>query len=726
MDAGRVVEGSLMRRSFGVAVGALALGGSALGTPESLVLILDPTNAESMYVGNYYKQARGVPDANVIYMTPGAVDFAAFAAFNIPALQATIAARGIEAQADYIVIMPGAPFYVDAPGLVNDTCSPVTRFSITGAYTLAYQADQTLAGGVPVLNANRFSSTSYTPARFDAELSYSQGEPSSNTNARQYYIGAMLGYTGTRGNSVDEILAMIDRSVAADFTSPAGTFYYMETNDAARSDPREGAFDAAVAQLANIGEQGVHLTGSVIPTGNHDCLGIMTGHANPDTAGDFTLLSGSFADHLTSWAATFDRAQQVKVSAWITAGASGSWGAVEEPCNYSGKFPHARVHVLYAMGMPLGAAVFRSVSATPYQGLLYGDPMARAFDTPPLASLTGVPVGDASGTLTLMPNVTLQRSGSILVRTELLVDNVRVSTSALNIQHTLDTTTLSDGWHDLRLLAFEVTPAEFAGAYTTELIVNNHGRSATISPSATTGTRTSAITFTLGAAGAGRVVETRLVQNGRVVAAVPGGGGVVSVYGQTLGAGVSRVFAEALFDDGSRVKSAPVEIDVSYSGPAPGAGLPVAFDSHALATAGEATLVMFPHTTDALPEDVALEIVSGPAQATLEGPGGPFRLLTPDAGATGYDEIEYRVSTASGDSNVATMVVVYDAFPSDCPGDLSPPPNGDGLINTNDFFQFLSYYQAMDLRADFAPTGGDGLINTNDFFAFLAAYQAGC
>ncbi len=55
----------------------------------------------------------------------------------------------------------------------------------------------------------------------------------------------------------------------------------------------------------------------------------------------------------------------------------------------------------------------------------------------------------------------------------------------------------------------------------------------------------------------------------------------------------------------------------------------------------------------------------------------------------------------------------------DCPADLT----GEGDINTNDFFQFLAYYDAQDSRADFEPGGG---INTNDFFAYLAAYQAGC
>ncbi len=56
-------------------------------------------------------------------------------------------------------------------------------------------------------------------------------------------------------------------------------------------------------------------------------------------------------------------------------------------------------------------------------------------------------------------------------------------------------------------------------------------------------------------------------------------------------------------------------------------------------------------------------------------------------------------------------------------GACAPDLTGEGDVNTNDFFQFLTYYQNQDPRADFDR---DGLINTNDFFAFLAAYQVGC
>ncbi|MCC5787063.1 MAG: hypothetical protein JJU33_10225 [Phycisphaerales bacterium] len=54
-----------------------------------------------------------------------------------------------------------------------------------------------------------------------------------------------------------------------------------------------------------------------------------------------------------------------------------------------------------------------------------------------------------------------------------------------------------------------------------------------------------------------------------------------------------------------------------------------------------------------------------------------------------------------------------------CPPDL----NGDGVVDADDFFLFLSLFAAGDSRADF---NNDGVIDADDFFAFLSAFAAGC
>ncbi|MCZ7634331.1 MAG: hypothetical protein M5U20_12740 [Phycisphaerales bacterium] len=378
MACGGPVSRRLKYATLGLSLAAgLARAG---GTPENVLLIIDPLDRRSLEVGHHYKAVRGIPDTHVLYMEPGAADYASFVQFNLPALFATIERRGLWGQVDYIVISSSDTFYLNAPNLVSDGCSPVTRFSLSGAYTLAFVADEILAGGLTSAYGNRYFGGSNTPQRFDSEYSWLSGNPSNDPNARRYFIGALLGYTGTRGNSAAETIAMIDRSAAVDGTRPAGTFYFMQTTDQARSGPRHNAYPAAVSAITNLGGQAEHLF-AVLPEGRHDCLGIMTGIATLDVpSANLTILPGAFCDHLTSYAATFDVGAQTKMSHWITNGASGTWGTVEEPCNYPGKFPHARAHVYYFQGMSLGESVFRSVSYAPFQGLLYGDPITRPHD----------------------------------------------------------------------------------------------------------------------------------------------------------------------------------------------------------------------------------------------------------------------------------------------------------------------------------------------------------
>ena len=60
-------------------------------------------------------------------------------------------------------------------------------------------------------------------------------------------------------STVGDIIDLIDRSVAVDGTRPAGTFYFMETTDSARSDPRDGLFDGAVTAIQALGGDAVPL-----------------------------------------------------------------------------------------------------------------------------------------------------------------------------------------------------------------------------------------------------------------------------------------------------------------------------------------------------------------------------------------------------------------------------------------------------------------------------------
>jgi hypothetical protein len=49
--------------------------------------------------------------------------------------------------------------------------------------------------------------------------------------------------------------------------------------------------------------------------------------------------------------------------------------------------------------------------------------------------------------------------------------------------------------------------------------------------------------------------------------------------------------------------------------------------------------------------------------------------------------------------------------------------NDDGLVNSQDFFDFLTAFFASQPTADF---NHDGTVNSQDFFDFLTAFFLGC
>lgn len=697
------------------------------GSPENVLLVIDPSDATSVYLGNYYRHARNIPGTNVLYMNPNAVSFQAFADFRIDPLFAALAAAGIDDHIDYIVVAPGptTSFYIYAPNLVSDTCSPVTRFSMSSAFTLAFIADEVLGTTLPSSTSNRYYSSTNSAQAFDSSTAWYFGSPSTSPAARRYFIGAMLGYTGTRGNTPAELVAMIDRSVAADGTRPTGTFYFMNnTADPARN-VRASQYSTVRTALIGAGAQAQIINGT-LPVGNHDGLGIMTGAASLGVlTADYSLYDGAFCDHLTSWAATFDIASQTKLSEWIAKGASGSWGAVEEPCNYTGKFPHARLHLYYYQGSSLGEAAFRSAQFTPFQMLLYGDPLTRPFAYLPTVTVNNPPPDPASGFVFLSAGATTAKPGAAIARLELLIDGQYQSTVTPGQSFLIDTTQLADGWHDLRVLAYDNTLVASVGRWTDALNVDNHGRSVALAANPLTGDLATQFDLTVTTTG-DNVREVRIMQNNRVVAAAPGAAAVLPVHGAALGAGPVTVQAEAFFCDGSRVRSAPVTLDVAFDVGTPSGALPVAYNYTKVIRSDDVNIVELPATCDDGSAAMTWQIVAPPATATYPAwQSGPYRFLYPVGTPTGTDTLTFRATSAAGSSNTATVTLVYEAWPVF--GDLTC----DGFVTAADFAAFEPCLAGPDVmtpppgcdpdtfaRADF---DGDGDVDAADYAALQTA-----
>jgi hypothetical protein len=689
-----------------IACAGLALPAHAGGTPENAILIIDPADPVSLQVGNHYRRVRNIPEGNVLYQSSAASDYPAFVAGPQAAFVGTLTARGNLDRADYVILAPTSTFYINAPGLVTDSCSAVSRFSISSAYTLSQitsdiffiQNGVVNPAGADSTEPNRYFATTDAVVAFSSQSSYNNGSVNVSAAARRYRIGALLGYTGERGNTAGEIIAMIDRSAAADGTRPAGTFYFMSnTGDTARN-IRSGQLSAAAASINTRGGTASALTGVLPPAGTSNALGILTGVSTFSlTNPPVPLRPGSFADHVTSYGGTFDNASQTKISRWIAGGASASAGAVQEPCNYVGKFPHARLHVWYFQGLSLGEAYLRSMQFAPFQSLLLGDPLSRAFSFLPVVNAPTLPAQPLSGTLDITPTGSATAPSASMSQYELHINGSRLQTILAGSAFTLDTTTLPDGHNEIRILGRDSTTARNFARWIGAVTVNNFNRSATLTADATTGNLDTLFSFTIRADGAG-VKQARLIHNGRVVAA---GSGPLTLYGSNLGAGISSLRAEVTFTDNRVARSAPIELTIADAGTG-SRTTPIAYSYTRRLIPGQPQIVELPAAFRGSPEGVSGVVSASLAQATIAaGPDRLYRVITPSANATGSETLPFTVwvPDGGGTSNPATITLLY-SDPTNCVLNY----NQDLAVNLDDLGDFITdYYSFPPIPAGLQP-----------------------
>ncbi len=375
------------------------------------------------------------------------------------------------------------------------------------------------------------------------------------SKGQSYLLSTMLGVTTGRGNTVDEILSYLRRSVDADGTRPRGTFYYMKNNDV-RSQTRHDCYDAAAAQLKKLGVSATVQPG-VVPTGAKDVLGIMTGseYVKFAASGD-RFLPGAICDNLTSYGGMLEaKPWQTPISEYLREGASGASGTVFEPLSLQAKFALPSLFIHYASGCSLAESYYQSV-AGPYMLLILGDPLCQPFAVAPKVVVDGIKPGkEVKGTITIkataMPAL-MMRVGSL----ELFVDGRLVARFPPDRAPQLDTSKLPDGYHELRIVAVNADAIETRGRQILPIVVNNHGSKVELAASASSLTATDMVRITARQAGATSIVVR---QNRREVAHFRGSRGEAEVLAATLGRG-------------------PVILQAESSGPEPALSLPLSLE----------------------------------------------------------------------------------------------------------------------------------------------------
>ena len=317
---------------------ALAPAPAAAIGPEQLALIVNTADPYSVEIGAYYARRRGIPPANVIFVT-------------LPVGRDEISRQDFEtAKAEADARLPAT---VQALALAWTTPFRVDCLSITTAFAFGF--DPALCG--QGCRPTRLSPYFNTPSR----------APFSDLALRP----AML----LAGPSVAGGKALIDRGVAADATFPDGTAYLLSTSDRARNKRAAGyaLVDAMEPRVR------VERLDADELRDRRDVLFYFTGL--PAVAGLETLRfrPGAIADHLTSTGGVLTGLAQMSVLRWLDAGATASYGMVVEPCNFTTKFPQPALAIArYTRGKTLLEAYWKSV-AMPGQGVFVGEPLAAPF-----------------------------------------------------------------------------------------------------------------------------------------------------------------------------------------------------------------------------------------------------------------------------------------------------------------------------------------------------------
>lgn len=320
-------------------------------TGAEVAVVVNENDPQSVNVGRHYLMKRSIPKENLVR-----VRFDPTAEVMDPAEFERVKAR----------VDAATPRGVQAFALTWTRPFRVGCMSVTTAFAFGYDQGHCASGCVPTRPSPYYNSDSRRP--YD------------DHGVRP----AML----IAGRDAGEARRLIDRGVASDGTWPEGTGYLVETSDANRS-VRAAKYGAILDHFDGAFRL-EHVRADAL-WGREDVMFYFTGLPVVEGIDSNRYLPGAVADHLTSSGGVLSKSGppsgpptgpghgQMSVLRWLEAGATGSFGAVVEPCNFPTKFPQPGLLMArYLRGETLIEAYWKSV-VMPGQSVFVGEPLANPF-----------------------------------------------------------------------------------------------------------------------------------------------------------------------------------------------------------------------------------------------------------------------------------------------------------------------------------------------------------
>lgn len=306
--------------------------------PAQVAVLVNKRDPNSVRLGEYYLQRRGLAPKQLfaVEFPPG------------PVLDPAVFARV------YRDVTSSLPAQTQALALAWTYPYRVGCMSVTTAFAAGYDPAFCATGCKRTRESPYFDSPTRMPFR------------------DHRWRPAML----LAGSSPANARALIDRGVASDGTVPSGTAYLLRTSDRQRN-VRARGYRSVLARLQNRFKATIVRSDSL--RGRQDIMFYFTGRKWVTDLSSNGFLPGAVGDHLTSSGGQLDGTKQMSILRWLDAGATGSFGAVVEPCNFLQKFPNPEILMRrYLAGETLIEAYWKSVH-WPGQGVFVGEPLARPF-----------------------------------------------------------------------------------------------------------------------------------------------------------------------------------------------------------------------------------------------------------------------------------------------------------------------------------------------------------
>ncbi len=377
----------------------------------------------------------------------------------------------------------------------------------------------------------------------------------------------MLGWSGSRGMTLDEIKQQLKTAASSDASRPTASVYF-EVNDNVRSTTRQWQFETAKKELGELEVLGI--ASGDMPKDRRDLMGILAGRSDFEAKNYGMLRPGAYADQLTSYGAIFHIPEQTKLIEWLQHGAAASAGTIVEPGSLTepvalwAKFPTARLFAHYAGGATLIESLYQSIRS-PLQILLVGDALCAPWARPPAITLVSMEDNDRlSGTAEFVTSAW----GNLNLRSMMIMYILDGKPILLPGQRggvlKLDTKPVTDGYHSLRAIAYDVgNPVRHQGVSDIDFMLCNRDRFVALNGPEPNSRVDAKRPFTLTMTATGTPERAAIVVQERLLMTAAFSNGMTFVINpQTIGPGPVDVQAIAVYPDREAVRSKPLRLNL--------------------------------------------------------------------------------------------------------------------------------------------------------------------